>query len=153
MTPSELKASIGRETDPKKLKQWIKNLEHLSDAVGVDIARRRLYAVLAGAEEGTLAHDVWRSIHSLEDALSDERGKTTRLGRTRQKIARVGELRTVADAAQSSKPSEGYYLLVERGLSDLLFEAVVKRHPNEFDEVTQAAAKRRLDALAAEPKR
>jgi len=75
---------------------------------------RRLYEVSPAAQAGTLEHAVWRSIYALEDALTEERGKTTRLARTRQKIAREGEAKTVADLVTKSA-SDGYRMLMERG--------------------------------------
>jgi hypothetical protein len=150
MTPAELEASIRRETDPKKLRQWIKNLDGAGQTLAANTARRHMYSVSAKAEDGTLEHDVWQSIHSLEDALSTERKRTVRLARTRQKITRVGEKQTVADLVNASAPSSGFQLLVERRMIDLLFESVVLRHQSDFDEPTRHAAKSRLDNLDAE---
>jgi hypothetical protein len=58
-----------------------------------DVARAadlRLYDLLPSEKPGTFEYDVWRSIHALEGTLTSERGKTTRLGRTRPKIAWFG---------------------------------------------------------------
>jgi hypothetical protein len=142
-----LVAQIDRATDPKSLRQWIKNLDARNMRIEADIARRKLYSALAEANEGTLEHDVWRSIHAFEEALTSERGKTTRLNRTRPKIARVGVHDTVADLINSPKPSEGFKMLVERGMTDLLFESVALRHPDRFDQSTLASARLRLGSI------
>lgn len=144
-TTGNLAVQIARATDPKVLRQWIRNLDARQLPEMANLARRQLYSVLAGEGEGTLEQDVWRSIHSLEETLTCERGKTTRLGRTRQKIARVGVTTTIADLINKDQPSDGFQMLVERGMADLLFESIALRHPDRFDESTVANARQRLD--------
>lgn len=88
--------------------------------------------------------DFWKSITALEFALSDERGKTVRLSRTRQKITRVGVKQTLADLAISATPSDGYFLLKDRGMLEMSAEAVVLRHASEFEQPMLEAARARL---------
>ncbi len=123
---------VAGSDDPAKLKQMVVNARRLGNAEVERAASLKLYSVLPSAEPGTLEHDVWRSIHALEDALSSERGRTTMLGRTRQKIARVGEQKTVADLILGHA-SDGYRMLIDRDMVDLTFEAVALRHPGRFD--------------------
>jgi len=134
---------IGQCSDPKKLWQIASNAERQSNAEVREAARRRLYAVLPSEEPGTLEHDVWQSIHALEDTLTNERNKTTRLARTRQKIKRDGETVTVADLIMK-RASDGFRMLMERNLPALTFEAVALRHREHFDVAVLAAAKARL---------
>jgi len=96
-----------------------------------------------------LEHAVWRSIYALEDALTEERGKTTRLARTRQKIAREGEAKTVADLVTKSA-SDGYRMLMERGWPELTFEFVALQHPDRFEPHVLEAAKVRLSDSAVQ---
>lgn len=109
-------------------------------------ANLRLYEILPSEKPGTLEHDVWRSIHGLEDTLTNERGKTTRLGRTRPKIARVGERETIKDLIMRKEPSEGFHMLLDRQMAELTFEAVALRHPDRFDAEVLNAAEQRLQA-------
>ena len=139
---------VGNCTDPAKLRQIALNAGKARNIELQNAAKLRLFAVLPSEEPGTLAYDVWQSIHALEDALSDERGKTIRLSRTRQKIARDGEQKTVADLVVGPA-SEGYRLLIERSMVDLTFEAVALRHPDEFTPMQLDSAKRRLADTAA----
>ena len=131
-------------SNPKELRGIADNAKRLGNTEVEVAALRKLYAVSPEAEPGTLEYDVWQSIYALEGSLKDERGKTTLLSRTRQKIARDGETLTVADLVRKP-PSEGYRMLIARGWPELTFEAVALRHPEHFDESTLAAARNRLD--------
>ncbi|KQS49497.1 hypothetical protein [Sphingomonas sp. Leaf198] len=130
-------------SDPEKLKKMAANARRLGETDIERAASLKLYSVMPSAEPGTLEHDVWRSIYALEGALKDERGKTTMLGRTRQKVARDGEAKTVADLVRGT-PSDGFRMLMERDMEDHTFEAVALRHRNRFDDDILAAASARL---------
>ena len=136
-------ARIANCTDPVDLKTITKNALRLGEHNVQHAAQLRLYAILPSAKLGTLEHSVWQSIHALEDALGNERGKTTRLSRTRQKIQRDGEHKTVSDLVLG-KVSDGFNMLVERGMPKLTFEAVALLHAQDFDDTILAAAEKRL---------
>lgn len=135
--------------NPKELRRIAENAKRLENDEVARAAQRKLYAVSPDAEPGTFEHDVWQSIFALEGALTDERGKTTLLARTRQKIARQGELDTVADLIRKP-PSDGYKMLVDRSWPELTFEAVALRHPERFEAHILEAAMARLDASGVE---
>ena len=130
--------------DPKSLRQIATNARARGEDTVARAADLRLYAILPSEAPGTLEYDVWQSIHALEGTLTTERAKTTRLGRTRQKIARVGELQTIRDLILGPTPSEGFFMLIEREMSELTFEAVALRHADRFDEAVLEAAAARL---------
>lgn len=134
---------VARCSDPKQLAKIAENARRLGQDSVRHAALLKLYAVSPAAEPGTLEHDVWQSIFALEGALKDERGKTVLLSRTRQKIKRDGEHRTVADLVMG-KVSDGFRMLIERGMPELTFEAVALKHPKDFDEVVLSAADERL---------
>jgi hypothetical protein len=141
---SKILASIAKCDDPKLLRTWIENAEKKKDPVIADAAFRRLVSLVPAEKKGTVEHDFWQSIHALEFVLSKEKGKTTRLSRTRQKINRVEVVQTLKDLALSKKPSAGFAMLIERGMPELTAEAVILRHPKTFDEEVCAAAHERL---------
>ncbi len=134
-------------TDAAKLRQIARNAAAADDPELQRIARLRLYLVAPAEEPGTLEHAVWQSVLALEDALTDESGVTKRLSRTRQKIKRDGEQRTVHDLVMG-KPSEGFRMLVERDMTDLTFEAVALRFPDRFTPDVLNAAHQKLAVVA-----
>jgi hypothetical protein len=133
--------------DPGKLRVIIKNARNAGSANVVRAAQLRLYQISPAAEPGTVEHDVWSCIHALEDALTEERGTTTRLNRTRQKIARDGEHQTVVDLVMGKK-SAGFDMMIERDMPQFTFEAVTLRHPAAFDEPCRTCAAERLAGAA-----
>ena len=136
--------------DETKLRNWIANAEREGAEEVEDVARRRLIEVRASKDvddpNDPMVLDFWKSISALEHELSLERGKTIRLSRTRQKIARVGVETTLRDLTMSSQPSDGYHLLRGRGMLDLSAEAVVLRYADRFELQILEAARNRLDA-------
>jgi hypothetical protein len=139
--------------DPKSLRQIAVNARQKGELGVAQAADLRLYEILPSAKPGTFEHDVWRSIHALEGTLAGEREKTTRLGRTRPKIARVGEVETIKDLILDAKPSEGFFMLIERQMAALTFEAVALRHPDRFDGRVLDAAATRLRSVGIEVER
>lgn len=134
-------------SDIAKLQNWIINAEREGATEVADSARRRMIEVeaLKNVDDAndSLVLDFWKGISALEFALCPEGGKTIRLSRTRQKIARIGVRKTLGDLAVQSTPSEGYFLLRDRGMLDVRAEAEVLRFPEQFGEdVVQAARMR-----------
>ena len=134
--------------DEKKLRNWIANARREGVGEVEDAARRRFVEVRAAKDiddlNDPIVLDFWKSITALEYELSEERGKTIRLSRTRQKIARVGVEKTLADLALQAQPSEGFFLLKARDMLDLSAEAVVLRFPERFEQIVVEAARQRL---------
>jgi hypothetical protein len=146
-------ARISECSDPEKLRTWIRNARRRNETAVADAAFRRLISIVPSENPGTLEHDFWQTIHAFEFVLSDERGKSTRLSRTRQKVARVGVFQTLKDWALSNKRTDGFEMLLDRGMPELTGEAIVLRHPEKFDKAVQAAARERLVAAGVDVSR
>src|SRR5688572_26736360 len=131
--------------DPATLKtqaealQYMKNAERLGRRDAYAAAFRR-YCELSGTEESAeVLKDVWRAISAFELLMTERNGRTTRAGRTRQKLDRDGPVKLVADLALRSSSSDGFVTLVENGMADLTFEYIAVRHPKQFTEDVIAA--------------
>ena len=147
---AKLKALIAACDDAEKLRAWIQNARAKADREIEDVAFRRLMAILPKERPGSIEHDFWRTIHVFEHLLTEERGKTTRLARTRQKVGRVGEIKTLEDWAFATKDTDGFGMLIERHMPELTGEAIVLRHAGQFSEEVVVAARRRLEGAGVD---
>jgi len=143
-------ASIAVATDPAKLRSLRENAQQLGVREVDEAAFRRLVEILPEDAPGSIEHDFWKTIHAFEEVLRDERGKTVRLSRTRQKIGRVGVMATLIDFALSKKPTDGFNMLIERGLPQLTGEALVLKHSSHFEPPVLEAAKSRLEGAGVD---
>lgn len=132
--------------DPQQLRTLEKNARDRGATDLAEVAFRRLVKILPSERPGTVEHEFWRTVHSFEEVLSEERGRTTRLSRTRQKVNRVGVRQTLIDWALSKTESEGYTILLERGLPELAGEAIILRHQDRFEAEVVKAAQARPEA-------
>jgi hypothetical protein len=144
-------AVIAVSRDPVQLRKFIVNARRMKSATVEREAFIRLCLVQPEASPGTVEHDVWQSVHALEEMRRDERGSTTLLSRTRQKIARDGEAKTASDLTMKKEASEGFHDLIARGHPELAFEAVVLRHPKTFDDAVIQAARSRFSGIGLDP--
>ncbi len=129
--------------DPKLLRQLIANARRLKADDLVAAAFRKLVSIVPDEKPGTIEYDFWCTIQAFEQLLSEERGKTIRLSRTRQKLARVGVVNILSDFA-TSRPTDGFLMLAERDMLDLAGETLVAKYPDRFAPETVAAAASRL---------
>lgn len=137
-------AYIAKCDDPVKLKRMARNARQSGDSDVNRAASLKLYEVSPEACPGTLEHEVMQSIYALEDVLSIERGRTTRLARTRQKIGRDGIQKTVADLI-SGNMSDGFQMLADRDMLERTFEAIALRFPDQFNSAELRTATERLN--------
>ncbi len=141
---ADIIAKIESCDDEKLLRNWIENARKKGEADIEAAAFKRLIELLPKENPGTLEWDFWRTIHAFELTLTDENGRTTRLSRTRQKVHRVGIKQTLTDWALGRKETEGFSMLLERGMPELSGEAIILRHAAEFDQEVRDAAQLRL---------
>jgi hypothetical protein len=133
-----------------KLKNILANARKQGEKEVEDAAFRRLISVSPSQQPGTVEHDFWQTVYAFEDSLSHERGRTTLLARTRQKVSKVGVVQTLIDWALSSGPTQGFQMLLDRGMPELTGEAIVLRHPKRFDDAVRTAARKRLEAAGVD---
>lgn len=147
---SKILAFIAQCQDPNKLKSLIKNARDRGHTALADAAFRKLISLVPSERPGTVEYDFWQTVIAFEYVLTEERERTTRLSRTRQKVARVGVVQTLTDWALSDKETDGFRMLLERGMPELTGEAIVLRHPDTFDQQARIAAGRRLAAAGVD---
>ncbi|WP_431016385.1 hypothetical protein [Bradyrhizobium pachyrhizi] len=150
---AKILALIAASEDVNKLRTWIANARKEKQQDIEEAAFRRLIEILPKEAPGTVEHDFWRTIHAFEHMLTVERGKTTRLARTRQKVARVGEIDTLRDWAMGTKSTDGFTMIIERNMPELTGEAIVLRHGDLFDATVVSAAKKRLEEAGVDVSR
>ena len=139
---------IPQMTDPKALRTLMSNANAKGSAAVYNAAFRRLAELVPGEAPGTLEHDFWQTTLAYEQLLTEMNGKTTRANYLRRKVARVGVLQTMEDLALAKGQSDGFALLVERGLPELTAEAIVLKHSENFSEAAVNASRKRLEKVA-----
>jgi len=144
-------ARIEELDEADKLHTLMLNARRMGSERVAEAAFDRRIDVLTGDEhDDPVTEDFWRSIHTIEAVLTEKNGKATRLTPTRQKLTRAGTVKTLADIAVKTKTSDGSELLLANDRADATAEAVILRHPDEFDEKTRDAATARLEAAELE---
>ena len=109
-------------------------------------ARRRsveLRAALHGATSD-VEIEALQAVYAYERVLADKHGRNVRASRTWQMIKRHGVIKAVERAVNRPEETSGYKTLVEMGMSDLAFEAVVCRHPTIFSAEALERSQERL---------
>ncbi len=86
-----------------------------------------------------------QAVYAYERVLCEKRGKTVRASRTWQMIKRHGIITAVERAVNRKDVTSGYKALVEMGMSDFAFEAVVCRHPSVFSTEALKRSRERLE--------
>lgn len=149
MTEIERKAleQIGVITDAAALRRMIINSRGKSELVE-KAAFRRLVAVSAKHQAGSLEHDCWSMIHTIEELRRASGRKVSRMNRLRPKIAREGELAAIAYCALNE--TDGFAEVIAYGMPELTAEAIVLRHRERFDQATISAASARLEAAGVQ---
>ena len=138
---------VARLKSPQECEQFILNVKARLPKLA-DEARRRAVELRATAygAESTVEKEALCAIYAYEETLSSKHGKNIRASRTWQMIKRHGIIGAVERAVNRSDATAGYDALVEIGLQDFAFEAVVLRHPTVF---SAAVLKRSADRLKA----
>ena len=135
---------IERCDNADQLKKLIVNAEKQDEQDVERAAFKRLIYISPVDVPGSLEHDFWSTVFAFEHLLKQERGKTVLLARTRQKLKRVGVVQTLMDWAMDTKETDGFQMLIERGMPDLTGEAIVLRHPQRFSSDVVQSARARL---------
>ena len=110
-------------------------------------ARRRSIKLRAdkyGAKTDT-ERECLEGVYAYERVLTDQNGRNTRASRTWQMIERHGIIPAVERAVNRPVETVGYTALVEKGLEDFAFEAVILRHPKHFSDEAITRSRERIN--------
>lgn len=149
-TDDKILAFVARCENADELETLIKNAGNLGNAAVAEAAFRKRISLVPTEQPGSVEHDFWQMIQAFEYALSEGRGKNTRLAAMRKKVAKVGVTQTLRDWAAGSQEIEGFRMLLERGMPEFTGEAITLRHPELFETPVLEAAQQRLKAAGVD---
>lgn len=138
---------VARLKSPEDCEQFAKNVEERGKPELALQARRRaleLRAEQRGAKT-KIEHEALQAIYAYEEVLTRKNGRRTSASRTWQMIKRHGILPTMERLVNRNTDASGYTALVEMGMKDLAFEAIVRRYPEAFTPEAVQRAKHRLE--------
>ncbi len=145
---------IARLKTPEECEQFARNVEARGKRALAIAARRK--ALMLKAEQCAsifgaktpAEYDALESLFAYEDALRlEHEGRNVKAGYTRRMFRERGIIEAVNRVVSDRKESAGYTTLVEMGMKDKLFEAVVLRHPEVFSAVAVERSRERLREL------
>lgn len=109
-------------------------------------ARKRAIEMRAQAHGATTdaERECLKAVYAYERVLSQQRRRNTRASRTWQMIKRHGVIGAAERAVNRPTETSGYRALVEMGLEEYAFEAVILRHPQAFSAGAVERSRQRL---------
>jgi hypothetical protein len=123
--------------------------------VDLSIQARRKAIDLRALSHGNMYEvetELLKAIYAYEEVLYDKNKKRTKASRTWQMVKRHGIIEAAQRAVNRPIDAPGYKILVERGLEDLTFEAIIVRFPKNFKKEVVEVSKRRLEELKGNAK-
>ena len=137
---------VARLKSPEDCEKFARNAIRLGRKDLADQARRHAIDLRAAAYGGVseVEKECLRAIYAYEEVLSRKNGRRTRASRTWQMIKRHGILTAAERAVNRPTETAGYHALVEMGLEDFAFGAIILRHPEMFSEEAVRRSEARL---------
>lgn len=140
--------TVRRLTTPEECEQYIINVQQKYPDHALEAARKAVELRAAAHNAQTaVERESLQAVYAYEKALSSKNGRKTIASRTWQMIKRHGIIGAVERAVNRKDATVGYTTLIEMGLQDFAFEAVILRHPNSFSTATVERAKARMNEL------
>lgn len=133
---------------PKDCEVFARNVRsHGREDLALEAEKRAIYlhAAKHGAETQA-EEECLQAIYAYERILTAKNNRNTRATRTWQMIERHGILEAMERAVNRPTEAVGYSALVEKGLEEFAFEAVVVRYPQHFSEGAVDRSKGRIKA-------
>jgi len=113
-------------------------------------ALRRLCVLEGDGQTDPLQRGFYEVLAAHEQLLSEKNARATRATSIRLKAKNKGVVHCLEEWATSKAPSEGYEILVAKGLSELTGEHLVLKYAEQFSPRAVAAAKARVEVEPVE---
>jgi len=141
---------VGHLKTPEDCEQVAVNVEAKEPEFAI-AARRKAIELKAETHhaETEAEQQSLQAVYAYERVLTLERGRKTRATRAWQTIKKLGIVEAMESIVKKPSEAAGYQALVEMGMQDMLFEAVVLRHPDVFSPEAVAQSKQRIEELTA----
>ena len=136
-------AKIEQMADRDALRNLMENAKRLERDDIYWLAFKRLCSLEGMAYDDPLERDFYDVLNAYEELLTEKHGRTTKASRTRQKLKNKGVEQCLIDWALGDS-TDGFRLLVEKGLPELTAEYLVVKHATRFPEAAVKAARERL---------
>jgi hypothetical protein len=127
---SHVDPRIARLKTPQECERFAKNADALNKPELAKSAKKRaieLKALEHGAKSDA-EREALEAIYAVEEMATQRNGRRTKAARTWQSIRRYGILETVERVVSRPKATDAYNDLVELGLDEFTFEAVVIKY-------------------------
>jgi len=144
---SRVLAHIATETSVDNLLTIASNARGKSQDVE-QAALRRLATISAKHASGTVEHDCWTMVHTIEAIRRLNGAKVWRMNRMRPKIENEDEVAALEYCALNE--TDGFAEVLAYGLPELTAEAIVLRHSAHFSDAAKTAARLRLQKAGFE---
>ena len=133
---------------PEECERLIENVQLRNPEMALR-ARRRAIELRATKHnaKSNAEKEALQAVYAYEEVLSKKNGRRTKAARTWQMIDRHGIIEAVERAVNRPQETIGYTVLVEMGLPDLAFEAVILRYPHLFTPQAVERSRVRMAAL------
>lgn len=144
--------TIAKFTTPEQCEQYALNVEERGKPELAKEARRRAVELQAAAYGATsrVELEALEAVYAYQKAQTRLKGKKFYAARTWPMIRERGVIAAVERIVTREEPAEGYRVLVDMGMADKAFEAVVLRHPEAFSAEAVVASQKRLEQLKQE---
>ncbi len=134
---------INNILDQKSLRNLMSNAKRLERDDVYWLAFKRLCSLEGLAYDDSLEREFYDVLNAYEELLTLKNGRTTKASRTRQKLRNKGVEQCLIDWAMGDL-TDGFKLLIEKGLPELTTEYLVVKHASRFPTEVVNAAQARL---------
>jgi len=132
---------------PEDCERFAINATRLDRADLAKLARKRAVELRSHVQGASteVERECLMAVYAYEETLYKKNGKRTRATRTWQMIERHGILPAVERAVNRPHETVGYTSLLDVGLEDFSFEAVVVKYPDLFSREAVDRSKQRIE--------